>query len=88
MDFTHYNVPGKFLAKNKTVFTELGSHCIFPLSKTEDIYEKKGNFATIEDLKEKSKKEVLAIPKCAFQMCFEYWKKKAGISVLYLEGTR
>ena len=31
--------------------------------------------ATIEELKEESKQELLAIPKHAFQKCFEDWKK-------------
>ena len=42
-------------------------------------------FATIEEIKEKSKQKLLAIPKVAFQKCFENWKN-AGISVLYLRG--
>ena len=33
------------------------------------------NFATIEELKEVSKQELLAIPKRAFQKCFEDWKR-------------
>ena len=53
----------------------------------------KGNrFATIEEIKEKSKQELLAILKSAFQKCFENWKKNAGKSVkaewVTLEGTR
>ena len=32
-------------------------------------------FAPIERIKEKFKQEVLAIPKSAFQKCFEDWKK-------------
>ena len=37
---------------------------------------KKGkHFATIEDIKEKSKRELLAIPKSTFQKCFEDGKK-------------
>ena len=38
----------------------------------------------IEEIKEKSKQKLLAIPKCAFQKSFEDWKKSAGISVLYM----
>ena len=34
------------------------------------------SFATIEEIKEKSKKELLAILKSAFQKCFENWKKR------------
>ena len=32
-------------------------------------------FITIADIKEKSKQELLAVPKIAFQKFFEYWKK-------------
>ena len=31
-------------------------------------------FATIEEVKEKSKHKLLAIPKSRFQKCFEDWK--------------
>ena len=37
-------------------------------------------FPTIEEIKEKSKRKLLSIPKNAFQKCFEDWKK------LYIEG--
>ena len=37
----------------------------------------------LEEINEKSKQELLAIAKSAFQKCFEDWKN-AGISVLYL----
>ena len=40
-------------------------------------------FATIKEIKEKSKQELLAISESAFQNCFEDCKN-AGISVLYL----
>ena len=43
------------------------------------------HFATIEEIKEKSKQELLAIPKGASHKCFEDWKN-AEISVLYLRG--
>ena len=33
-------------------------------------------FATIEEIKEKSRKELLAIPKSSFQKCFDDWKKR------------
>ena len=51
------------------------------------------HFATIEEIKEKSKQKLLAIPKRSFQKCFEDWKKRVKISVLYLrevtlKGTR
>ena len=32
-------------------------------------------FAAIEEIKEKSKKELLAIPKSVFQKCFKDWTK-------------
>ena len=44
------------------------------------------HFAATEEIKEKSKQELLALPKSVFQKCFEDWKKNAGISVLYLRG--
>ena len=34
------------------------------------------HFATIEEIKAKSKQELLAIPKSAFHKCFENWKKR------------
>ena len=36
------------------------------------------HFATIDEIKEKSKQELLVIPKSVFQKCFEDWKKKLG----------
>ena len=33
-------------------------------------------FATIEEIKEKAKQELLAIPKSAFHKCLEDWKKR------------
>ena len=45
------------------------------------------HFAATEEIKEKSKQELLALPKSVFQKCFEDWKKNAGISVLYLRGV-
>ena len=33
-------------------------------------------FAKIKEIKAKSKQELLAIPKSAFQKCFEDWKKR------------
>ena len=55
---------------------------LFPKLKTPIIGKR---FAAIEEIKEKSKQKLLAIPKVAFQKCFENWKN-AGISVLYLRG--
>ena len=42
-------------------------------------------FATIEEIKEKSKQELLAIPKVSFRNVLRIGKH-AGISVLYLKG--
>ena len=42
-------------------------------------------FDTIEEIKEKSKQVLLAMPKSAFQECFEDYED-ASISVLYLRG--
>ena len=47
---------------------------------------KEKRFTTIEERKEKSKEELLAIPKCAFQKISRFGKN-AGISVLYLMGV-
>ena len=33
-------------------------------------------FATIEEIKEKSKQELFAIPKSTFQKCFVDWKNR------------
>ena len=39
-----------------------------------------------EEIKEKSKQELLVIPKTAFQKCYENWKN-AGIRIIYLRGV-
>ena len=67
----------EFLVKNKSVIMpqppyspDLGPayFLLFPQLKTS----MKGKlFATIEEIKEKSKQELLAIPKSSFQKCFE-----------------
>ena len=44
-------------------------------------------FAMIEEIKEKSKQWLLAMPESAFQKCFEDWKKNGGISILHLRGV-
>ena len=44
-------------------------------------------FATIEEIKSKSKQELLAIPKRSFQKCFEDWKKRLHMSG-YFEGDK
>ena len=49
---------------------------------------RKSSFGTIEEKKEKSKQELLTIPKNAFQKCFEDWEKcwhKCIISEVYFE---
>ena len=43
-------------------------------------------FATIEEIKEKSKQELLAIPKSAFQKCFEDWQKGLDKSIISVGG--
>ena len=52
----------------------------------------KVRFATIEVIKEKSKKKLLAIPKSAFQNCFEDWKKRWHKCIIseggYFEGDK
>ena len=44
-------------------------------------------FAAIEVIKEKSKQELLALPKSAFQKCFKDWKKTLA-QVGYFEGHK
>ena len=48
--------------------------------------------ATIEEIKEKSKQELLAIPKSAFQKCLEDWKKRSYKCVIsdgsYFQGAK
>ena len=71
----------EFLAKNKTVimphppyWPDLAPLDFFLFPKLTAAM--KGMlFATIEKIKEKSKRELLAIPKIAFQKGFEDWKK-------------
>ena len=73
-----------------TVFTGLGHRLLFPLPKTEG---KKGKlFATIEEIKEKSKQALLAISKITFQKCFEdckkCWSKRVIQEGVYFEGDK
>ena len=53
---------------------------------------KSKRFATIEEIKEKSKQELLVIPKSAFQKCFEDWKKRWHKCIIseggYFEGNK
>ena len=62
----------EFLAKNKTIImpqspysTDLGPGDFFLFPKLKPVKGK--HFATIEEIKEKSKRELLAIPKNAYQ---------------------
>ena len=48
--------------------------------KTKHNHSNENRFATTEEIKKKSKQELLAISKSAFQKCFEDWKN-AGIGV-------
>ena len=43
-------------------------------------------FAMIEEIKEKSKQDLLAIPKSDFQKCFEDWKKRWHKYIIF-EGS-
>ena len=72
----------EFLAKNKTIIMlhspysphlEPAAFLLFPKLKTPM---KVKCFATIEEIKEKSKQKLLAIVKSAFQKCFKDWKKR------------
>ena len=50
-------------------------------------------FATIKEIKEKSKQELLAISKSTFQKCFEDWKKRCHMRIIiseqgYFEGDK
>ena len=60
---------------------------LFPKQKT---LGKGKRFATIEEIKEKSKQELLAISKSAFQKGFEDWKKRWHKCIIsegvYFEG--
>ena len=78
----------EFLAKNKTVImpsTDLAPADFFLFPKMKTLMKRKC-FTTIEEIKEKSKQELLAITNIAFQKYFENWKG-AGICVLYLTGV-
>ena len=82
----------EFLAKNKTVIILQPSYLpdwtpaevfLFPKLKTQM---KVRRFATIEDIKEKFKQELLALKKSVIQKRFWDWKNTA-ISVLCLRGV-
>ena len=58
-----------------------------------EIKAQSSHFVTIEQTKEKSKQELLAIPRNAFEKCFENWKKRRhrGVTLkreVTLKGTR
>ena len=87
-----------FWAKNKTVIMpqppyspdlEIVDVFLFPKLKTP----MKGNrVITIEEIKEKSKQDLLALPKSAFQKCFQDWKKRWHKCIIseggYFEGDK
>ena len=88
----------EFLTKNKTVIMHQPPYSqdlasaeffLFPQLKTPV---KGKRFATTEEIKEKSKKELLAIPKSAFQKCFEDWEKRWHKHIIseggYFEGDK
>ena len=73
----------EFLAKNKIIIMPQPPHSpvlapagffLFPNLKKAPMKEKR--FVTIEEIKEKSQQELLAIPKSAFQKYFENYKKR------------
>ena len=71
----------EFLAKNKTVImtqppysADLAPDGFFLFSKLKTPMKGK-RFATIEEIKEKPKHELFAIPKGVLQKCFEDWKE-------------
>ena len=47
---------------------------------------KRKRFAMIEEIKEKSKQKLLAIPKNVFQKCLEDWKKPWYKHIIYKGG--
>ena len=78
---THRCLYVSFWQKKKSVIIpqppyslDLAFADFFLFPKLESPMKGKG-FATIEEIKEKSKQKLLAIPKSAFQKRFEVWKK-------------
>lgn len=72
----------EFLAKNNTVMMpqppyspDMASCNFFLFPKIKKTM-KRRRFANIEEIKTESLKELNAIPKIAFQKCFEDWKKR------------
>ena len=60
--------------------------CMAMILKSKPNHPNGKRFATIEEVKVKSKHELLAIPKNAFQKCFEDWKKRWYKSIIF-EGV-
>ena len=58
-----------------TVFTGLGLRWLFLFPKLK-LSMKGKRFAAIGEIKEKSRPELLAIPKSSFHKCFKDWKKR------------
>ena len=82
----------EFLAKNKTVIMPQPAYSpdlvpadffLFPKLKTPTEGKR---FSTIEEIKEKSKQELLAILQSAFQKCFKDWKKRWHRCILSERG--
>ena len=63
----------------------------FPIPKTARPMKGK-RLATIDEIKSESKKELMTIPKSAFQKCFEDWKKDWHKCIIsegdYFEGDK
>ena len=74
--------PGNFLAKNNTVIMPQPPYspdlapCDFLLSPRLKRPMKGRRFATIEEIKTESLRELKDIPKNVYQKCFEDWKKR------------
>ena len=88
----------EILGKHKTVnmsqppySPDLAPADFFLFSKLKTAMKGK-RFATIEEIKEKSKQELLGIQKSAFQKCFEGWKKRWHKCIIsegdYFEGDK
>ena len=84
----------EFLATNITIIMsqppyspDLSSADLFLFPKLKTPMKGK-RFVTIEEIKEKSKQELLPISKCSFQKCFDARKKNAGIRTVNLKWAR
>ena len=49
---------------------------LFVVSKTKETYKRTEIYKTIEQIKTASLEELKAIPKSAYEKCFEDWKKR------------